>query len=58
MSYSGIYEFKILAYDLICKSRYNIVGVDNLEYGIKDNVPSGVKFVQEDVREKKNIQNI
>ena len=41
-----------LAYDLIKKNKYEVIGVDNLEYGVKEQIPDGVEFVLEDVREK------
>ena len=41
-----------LAQSLI-KENINVVGIDNLSYGVYDQIPKGVKFFKEDIRDKK-----
>lgn len=35
----------------------NVIGIDNLSYGVKDQIPNGVKFFKEDIRDKQ-ISNL
>jgi UDP-glucose 4-epimerase len=41
-----------LALRLIDENRYDVVGIDNLSYGLKENIPKEVDFYQLDVRSK------
>jgi nucleoside-diphosphate-sugar epimerase len=41
-----------LADRLIKDGNYEIIGIDNLSYGIKEQIPSGVTFHQLDIRDK------
>lgn len=34
------------------RDQFNIIGIDNLSYGLRENVPEGVKFYKIDIREK------
>ncbi len=36
----------------LLRERYEVVGIDNLSYGLKENIPDGVIFEQIDIREK------
>ena len=40
-----------LADRLLREGCYNVVGIDNLSYGIKEQIPEGVTFHQQDIRE-------
>ena len=42
-----------LADKLIKEGQYNIIGIDNLAYGVKEQIPQEVKFFQLDIRSKK-----
>ena len=44
-----------LADRLIKDGRYEVIGIDNLEYGIEEQIPEGVKFYKFDIR---NISRI
>jgi len=39
-----------LADRLINESKYEVIGIDNLAYGKKEQIPDGVKFYKEDIR--------
>jgi nucleoside-diphosphate-sugar epimerase len=41
-----------LAERLIREQSYRVIGIDNLSYGLKDQVPSGVEFHEMDIRSK------
>jgi UDP-glucose 4-epimerase len=41
-----------LADSLLKKGGYNIIGIDNLSYGVKEQIPEGVNFQKIDVRSK------
>jgi len=41
-----------LADRLLCEGRYHVIGIDNLSYGIKEQIPEGVYFKQLDIRSK------
>ena len=41
-----------LAEKLLSNKNYNIIGIDNLAYGIKEQIPNGVKFYNADIRDK------
>jgi UDP-glucose 4-epimerase len=41
-----------LALRLINKNHYDVIGIDNLSYGLKENIPEGIKFYQLDIRSK------
>jgi UDP-glucose 4-epimerase len=43
--------------DLLIKNNFDVVGIDNLSYGISEQIPKGVVFHQEDIRDKK-IHNL
>ena len=45
-----------LAHSLI-RNNFEVIGIDNLSYGIYDQVPKGVKFYKEDIRDK-NIDSL
>ena len=36
----------------LIKENINIIGIDNLSYGVLDQIPKGVDFYQEDIRDK------
>ncbi len=38
--------------DRLLKEGYDVTGLDNLAYGVKEQIPSGVKFVKADIRSK------
>lgn len=42
-----------LASKLVELGEYNVIGIDNLSYGIKEQIPSGVDFYEYDIRDKK-----
>ena len=37
-----------LAFNLIRQKKYNVIGVDNLEYGVREQIPAEVEFIQEE----------
>jgi len=39
--------------DYLLKKKYNIIGIDNLSYGLVDQVPKDIKFFNTDIRSKK-----
>jgi UDP-glucose 4-epimerase len=41
-----------LAVKLLGLNEYNVIGIDNLSYGVKEQIPKGVTFHQLDVRDK------
>jgi len=41
-----------LAYRLVQEKKYNVIGIDNLSYGLKEQIPEGVEFHQLDIRNK------
>ena len=41
-----------LAERLLMERKYDVLGIDNLSYGRKEQIPEGVKFYQEDIRDK------
>ena len=41
-----------LAEKLLSNKNYNVIGIDNLAYGIKEQIPFGVKFYNADIRDK------
>ena len=41
-----------LADRLIKDGNYDVIGIDNLEYGIEEQIPEGVKFYKLDIRSK------
>ena len=41
-----------LADRLLTDGKYDVSGIDNLSYGRKEQIPTGVKFYQEDIRDK------
>ena len=41
-----------LAERLIKDSKYEVIGIDNLSYGVKEQIPEGVKFYELDIRDK------
>jgi len=41
-----------LAERLIKDSRYEVIGIDNLSYGVKEQIPKGVNFHELDIRDK------
>lgn len=41
-----------LADSLLNKGGYNILGIDNLSYGVRDQIPEGVDFLNLDIRSK------
>ena len=43
--------------DLLIKNNFDVVGIDNLSYGVFEQIPKGVIFHQEDIRDKK-IHNL
>ena len=43
--------------DLLIKNNFNVIGIDNLSYGVFEQIPKGVDFHQEDIRDKK-IHNL
>ena len=43
--------------DLLIKNNFDVVGIDNLSYGVSEQIPKGVIFHQEDIRDKK-IHNL
>ena len=38
--------------DMLLKKNYNVIGIDNLSYGVLEQVPKGVDFHCEDIRDK------
>ena len=38
--------------DLLIKKNYNVIGIDNLEYGLIEQVPQKVEFHNKDIRAK------
>jgi|SaaInlLV_10m_DNA_2_1039722.scaffolds.fasta_scaffold01113_5 nucleoside-diphosphate-sugar epimerase len=42
-----------LAERLLKESKYKVIGIDNLSYGIKEQIPDGVEFHKLDIRSKK-----
>lgn len=44
-----------LADDLLAKG-YRVIGIDNLAYGVKEQIPEGVEFHQVDIRDPKMIE--
>jgi UDP-glucose 4-epimerase len=44
-----------LAERLIKDNKYEVIGIDNLAYGKKEQIPEGVQFYQEDIRHKSII---
>lgn len=36
----------------LIENNIDVIGIDNLSYGVKNQIPSGVKFFQEDIRDK------
>ena len=43
--------------DLLIKNNFDVVGIDNLSYGVSEQIPKGVVFHQEDIRDEK-IHNL
>ena len=43
--------------DLLIKNNFDVVGIDNLSYGVSEQIPKGVVFHQEDIRDQK-IHNL
>ena len=43
--------------DLLIKNNFDVLGIDNLSYGVFEQIPKGVVFHQEDIRDKK-IHNL
>ncbi len=41
-----------LADRLIAEGKYDIIGIDNLSYGVKEQIPDGVKFYKLDIRDR------
>lgn len=41
-----------LADRLINEKNYQVIGIDNLSYGVKEQIPEGVEFHQTDIRDK------
>lgn len=41
-----------LADRLLTEGKYEVIGIDNLSYGVMEQVPDGVEFVQLDIRSK------
>lgn len=41
-----------LADRLVREGRYHVIGIDNLAYGVREQIPSGVEFHQLDIRSK------
>lgn len=37
---------------LLLKERYDVVGIDNLAYGLRENIPEGVEFYENDIRDR------
>ena len=37
---------------ILIENNIDVIGIDNLSYGVKNQIPSGVKFFQEDIRDK------
>jgi UDP-glucose 4-epimerase len=37
---------------LLLKERYDVVGIDNLAYGLRENIPEGVEFHKRDIRDR------
>ena len=38
--------------DMLLKKNFNVTGIDNLSYGVLEQIPKGVNFYQEDIRDK------
>ena len=38
--------------DMLLKKNFNVIGIDNLSYGVLEQIPKGVNFYQEDIRDK------
>jgi len=43
--------------DLLIKNNFDVVGIDNLSYGVFEQIPRGVDFHEQDIRDKK-IHNL
>ena len=43
--------------DLLIKNNFDVIGIDNLSYGVFEQIPKGVDFHEEDIRDKK-IHNL
>ena len=41
-----------LADRLLNEGNYKVIGIDNLSYGVKEQIPEGVEFYKEDIRNK------
>ena len=41
-----------LADRLLNEGNYKVIGIDNLSYGVKEQIPAGVEFYKEDIRDK------
>nr|MBP7460039.1 NAD-dependent epimerase/dehydratase family protein [Candidatus Delongbacteria bacterium] len=41
-----------LADRLLKEGRYRVIGIDNLAYGVKEQIPEGVEFHQVDIRSR------
>jgi len=41
-----------LADRLLDEGNYKVIGIDNLSYGVKEQIPDGVEFYKEDIRNK------
>ena len=37
---------------MLLKKNFNVIGIDNLSYGVLEQVPKGVDFYQKDIRDK------
>ena len=36
----------------LLKEGHEVVGIDNLAYGLRENIPDGITFHQQDIRDK------
>ena len=43
--------------DMLLKRNFNVIGIDNLSYGILEQIPKGVNFYKKDIRDK-NIHEL
>ena len=43
--------------DMLLKRNFNVIGIDNLSYGISEQIPKGVNFYKKDIRDK-NIHEL
>ena len=43
--------------DMLLKKNFNVIGIDNLSYGISEQIPKGVNFYKKDIRDK-NIHEL